>query len=112
MNAGHYAVQLRRGLKRRGRGQLYVTRRTAKRGGERVLVTLPAAVRYALCVWAGHRLTQRGQAVSQELCEVMWDGIRTRLGEDAEELVVEAYERYAKQCADSGQPNIFEAKQR
>jgi hypothetical protein len=109
MSAGQYAVQLRRGIRQRGRSQLYVKRRTAKRGGERVLVTLPAAVRYALCVWAGNRLTRRGQAVSQELCEVMWEGIRARLGEDAERLVIEAYTRYSKQCAETGQENIFEA---
>jgi hypothetical protein len=109
MSAGQYAVQLRRGLRRRGRSQLYVKRRTAKRGGPRVLVSLPASVRYALCVWGSHRANQRAQAVSQELCEVMWDGLRARLGEDADLVLEQAYERYAKQCAEAGQPNIFEA---
>lgn len=109
MSAGQYAMQLRRGLRRRQRPQLYVKRRTTKRGTDRVLVSLPAAVRYALCVWGSHRATLRASAVSQELCEALWDGLRARLGDDADMLIEQAYERYAKQCAESGQPNIFEA---
>lgn len=109
MSRGKYEIQLRAGLRRDGTGTLYVKRRSVKRGGNRVLVSLPAPVRYALCVWGGRRATMRARTMSQELCEVMWDGFRARLGNDADALIEAAYMTYAKQCAEAGEPNIFEA---
>ena len=109
MSAGQYEKRLRRGIKRRQEAQLYVRRRTTKRGNPRLLVPLPASVRYALCVWGSYRPTLRARAVSQELLEVIWEGLRGRLGEDAEMVLDEAYAAYEKLCAESGEANIFEA---
>lgn len=109
MSAGNYPVRLRRGIKQTDRPQLYVKRRTARQGKNRVLVNLSAPVRYALCVWASYRLERRERAVSQELTRLLWEGMRFRLGEDAEVLIDEAYTAYAKECQESGRVNIFEA---
>lgn len=111
MSAGQdrYRARLARGIKKRQTAPLYVKRRTAKRGTNRVLVTLPAPVRYALCVWGSYRATLRAQAVSQELQRIIWEGLRRRLGPEAEAILVECYEAYAKGCADRGEVNIFEA---
>lgn len=112
MSAGRYEVRLRRGIKRAERPQLYVRRRATKRGNGRLLVPLPASVRYALCVWGSYRPTLRARAVSQELFEVIWEGLRGRLGDDAESIIDGVYEAYIKQCAEAGQDNIFEAADR
>lgn len=108
MSDGTYRVRLLRGIKRRREAQLYVRRRTSKRGNGRVLVPLPASIRYALCVWGSYRTTLRARAVSQELLEVIWEGLCLRLGDDADTILEEAYIAYAKQCAESGEANIFE----
>lgn len=112
MSAGNYPVRLRRGIKQTDRPQLYVKRRTARQGKDRVLVNLSAPVRYALCVWASYRMERRDRAVSQELTKLLWEAMRLRLGEDAEVLIEQAYSEYAKQCAEAGEPNIFEAVER
>lgn len=110
MNAGTIAVrQLRRGIKQREDAQLYVRRRTSKRGQDRLLVSLPAPVRYALCVWGSYRHHVRQRALSQELTLLIWEALRLRLGPEAEALLEEVYEAYSKQCADAGTVNIFEA---
>lgn len=111
MKAGQerYQSRLRRGIRQDGGASLYVKRRTSKRGGNRVLVVLPASVRYALCTWASYRTGVRSKAVSQELQRLLWEAIRRRLGPDAEAILEDAYEAYTKQCADRGEPNIFEA---
>lgn len=110
MSAGRdrYTARLRKGIRQQQGAQLYVRRRTNRRGNNRVLVVLPASVRYALCTWASYRAGLRAQAVSQELQRVVWEGLRRRLGPDAEAILVEAYELYAKGCADRGEENIFE----
>jgi hypothetical protein len=108
MSAGQYETRLRRGIKRRQEAQLYVKRRTTKRGNARLLVPLPASVRYALCTWGSYRPSLRARALSQELLEVIWEGLRGRLGEDAEMILDEVYQNYAKECAEAGKPNVFE----
>lgn len=108
MSAGRYETKLRRGIKRSEQAQLYVRRRATRRGNARLLVPLPASVRYALCVWGSYRPTLRSRAVSQELLEVIWEGLRGRLGDEAEAILEEAYEQYGKDCAEAGEPNIFE----
>lgn len=110
MSAGRdrYESRLRRGLSRGRSAQLYVRRRTAKRGNDRVLVNLTPPVRYALCVWASYRAGLRAQAVSQELRTLIWEGLRRRLGPDAETIIEDAYEAYAKECAEAGEQSIFE----
>lgn len=108
MKAGSYTARLRRGIKDRATPQLYVRRRTNKRASNRVLVLLEPSLRYAICVWASYRTGARSRTVSQELRRLIVEGMVARLGDDAEAMVEDAYERYAKQCADSGQPNIFE----
>jgi hypothetical protein len=100
-------AQLRRGI-RVGSAQLYVRRRTNKRGSDRILVALPACVRYAVCVWGSYRPTRHGTAFSQELTVLIWEALRLRLGEDAEQIITDSYDDYAKQCADNGEDNIFE----
>ena len=108
MNAGRYAKRLRRGIRTAGGAQLYVRRRTTKRGSDRVLVPLPGAVRYALCVWASYHVTPRDRSVSQELLKLAWDGLRVRLGEDAETILEQRYYDYVKGCEERGEINIFE----
>lgn len=105
-----YTERLRRGIRmRQGQNdaQLYVRRRTAKRGGNRVLLTLPAHLRYALCVFGSYRPSRRGQSVSQEATRLIWEALRRRLGPDVENILEDAYEAYTKECAEEGQPNIF-----
>lgn len=111
MNAGQirYNERLRRGIRKRQMPMLYVRRRSNKRGSNRVLVVLPASVRYALCTWASYRPGLRAQAVSQELQRLLWEAMRRRLGPDAEAIIEEVYEAYIKQCAEEGIENIFEA---
>jgi hypothetical protein len=111
MSAGRYTVRLRRGIKERREAQLYVRRRTTKRGQDRVIVPLPASVRYALCVWASYRLTRRERAVSQELLRVVWEGLQARLGQDAELVLESVYGEYAKRCEEAGNASIFEVPQ-
>lgn len=101
-------AQLERGLRPRKKPLLYVRRRTSKRGQDRVLVQLPASLRYALCVWASYRPSERSRAVSQELSAIIWEGLRRRLGPDAEAIIVEAYLAYTKQLEEDGEENIFE----
>lgn len=108
MNAGSFELRLRRGIKQRGPAQLYVRKRTTKRGSNRVLVVLEPATRYAICVWASYRSGLRQRAVSQELRRLIMEGMKRRLGPEWEMLIEEAYEEYAKQCADSGKTNVFE----
>lgn len=112
MDAGFYPERLRRGIKQTDRPQLYVKRRTTRQGKDRVLVNLSAPVRYALCAWASYRTTQRERAVSQELTKLLWEGMRLRLGQDAELFVEQAYAAYAKKCEEDGRVNIFEAVDR
>jgi hypothetical protein len=112
MNAGSYPARLRRGIKETDRPQLYVKRRTRRQGKDRVLVNLPAPVRYALCVWASYRMTKRGRTVSQELTKLLWEAMEMRLGEDAEMILEQAYQVYSKRCEEAGQVNIFEAVDR
>lgn len=109
MSRGKYEIQLTAGIRIDGAGTLYTRRRAVKRGGNRVLVSLPAAVRYALSVWGSRRATMRGRTISQELCEVMWDGFQARLGKDAEDVIELAYMAYKNRCRENGEPNIFEA---
>ena len=108
MSAGRFENRLRRGIKRRAQAQLYVRRRTNKRGSNRVLVVLEPALRYAICVWASHRPGLRQRAVAQELRLVIEEGLKSRLGSEFEEIIEETYELYAKQCAEAGETNIFE----
>jgi hypothetical protein len=112
MNAGRSpAQQLRKGVAR-GSAQLYVRRRTSRRGLNRVLVTLTAPYRYAIVVWGSYRPTQRLSAMSSEVHCLVQEGMRARLGDDWEEIIEEAYEKYATQCAERGQVNIFEVAER
>lgn len=108
MNAGISPVrQLRRGIAR-GTAQLYVRRRTTRKGTNRVLVSLPADMRYAICVWASYRPTLQTTAFAAELHVLIREGIRVRLGDRAEEIIEAAYEDYVRQCKEDGVDNIFE----
>lgn len=110
MNAGLSLLkQLRRGI-RRGSAQLYVRRRTSKKGGNRSLVSLVPAYRYAICVWGSYRLTGRDTSFSAELHSLICDGFRSRLGENWEDIIEAVYEEYGKECADKGVVNIFETQ--
>lgn len=103
------ARQLRRGIARRGKPQLYVRRRTSRKGGDRILVSLTAPYRYAICVWGSYRAAAQRASFAQELHSMIAEAMRLRLGDNWEVILQEEYEKYSAKCDEAGEVNIFEA---
>ena len=112
MKAGLSAsTMLRRGIAR-GSAMLYVRRRTTQRGTNRVLVSIVAPLRYAICVLASYRTDARAACFSQELHSLIRLGLERRLGQDWEAQIDKAYAEYVAQCTEAGEENIFETVNR
>jgi len=98
---------LRAGIAR-GSAMLYVRRRTTKRGTNRVLVSLPAPLRYAICVLGSYRSDARAACFSQEVHALIRLGLEQRLGQDWEAQVDKAYAAHIAMCEEQDEENIFE----
>lgn len=108
MKAGQTpSARLRAGLAR-GSAMLYVRRRTTKRGTNRVLVSLPAPLRYAICVFGSYRTDARAACFSQEVHELIREAFELRLGPSWEAQIDKAYAEYISRCNQAGEENIFE----